>query len=224
MANAYKVKQDITIPRAVSSEEHDGQTTYDTESVNYGVGDYVLEESISPPVLERVQGGELDDFLESADRDEAENALRAGETYGTFVAEHSAEAFILDQYGHTVVPREQAVELSAAGAEAATEHMDKVKSDESDARALPGLPEDEVSEDQVPAERPPGIPIGDTLARAKGGGSGTARRARPGREAKETETTGAEQAPVQPSQQQSGAESAGPSTGRARPRGGQDKS
>ena len=166
MANAYKIKQDTTLPRAVSSEEHDGETTYQTESVTYAAGDYVLEENISPAFLE---AGDLDDFLESADRDEAEAALRAGAGYSTFVAEHSNEAFILDQYGHTVVPREQVVELAAAGVEPTNKAIEEAKSDDADQRDLPGLPEEEVDEDQVPAERPPGIPVGPALAESKGG-------------------------------------------------------
>jgi hypothetical protein len=170
MANAaYKVKQDITIPRAVSEEEHDGETTYTNESVNYGAGDYVLEENISPPVLERVQAGDLEDFLESADREEAESALRAGEGYGTFIAEHSAEAFILDQYGHTVVPREQVVEAASAGVEDAAKAAEEAKADDADARDLPGLPEEEVDEDQIPDERPPGITVGGARVEASGG-------------------------------------------------------
>lgn len=199
MANAaYKVTQDITIPRAVASEElADGTTVYQNESVNYGVGDYVLEENISPPVLEHVD--QLKDFLESVDRKEAENALRAGEGYGTFVAEHSAEAFILDQYGHTVVPREQVVELAAAGADAAKEAAEAAKEDDADKRDLPGLPEDEVDEDQVPAERPPGVALGEAAAQAKGGGGKAAARARP--QAAKSSGSGGGAAHARPAQQ-----------------------
>lgn len=165
MANAYRAKQDVTIPRAVSSEEHDGKTTYQTQSVTYAAGDYVLEEDISPPVLE---ADNLDDFLESADRDEAENALRGSADYGTFAAEHSNEAFILDQYGHTVVPREQVVALAAAGAEATAKAVEEATADDAAERDLPGVPEEEVDEDEVPAERPPGIAIGQAAAEAAG--------------------------------------------------------
>ena len=201
MANAYKVKQDITIPRAVASEEHDGKTYYQNESVTYGAGDYVLEEDISPEVLERVEG--MDDFLESADRDEAENALRAGAGYATLVAEHSNEAFILDQYGHTVVPREQVVELAAAGAEASAKASEEAKADGADERNLPGLPEEEVPEEQVPAERPPGIAIGQAAAEAAGAEPKKSGRAKPQAKAKSVETTGAAQAPVGGELQQS---------------------
>lgn len=176
MANAYKVKQDVTIPRAVASEEHDGQTYYQNQSVNYGVGDYVLEEDISPPVLE---AGGLDDFLESVDRSEAENALRAGQGYGTFIAEHSAEAFILDQYGHTVVPREQVVELASAGVEAFATASEEAKADGAADRDIKGLPEEEVPEDQVPAERPPGVAIGQAAAEAAGAEPKKSGRAKP---------------------------------------------
>jgi hypothetical protein len=147
MADAYKVKQDTTIPRAVSSEEVDGETTYQNESVNYGAGDYVLEEEISPPWLESLQSGDqMDEFLESVDRDEAEKA---------------------------------------------------------------------------PAERPPGLPLGEGLAASKGGGEGgdgehdaqvqaTARatRARPqttkpsDKQRKKQEEGAAAQAPVQPQSQE----------------------
>lgn len=200
MANAYKVKQDTTLPRAVASEEHEGKTYYQTESVTYAAGDYVLEEDISPPFLE---AGDLDDFLESADRDEAENALRAGAGYATFVAEHSNEAFILDQYGHTVVPREQVVELAAAGAEASAKASEEAKADGADERDLPGLPEEEVPEEQVPAERPPGIAIGQAAAEAAGAEPKKSGRAKPQAKAKSVETTGAAQAPVGGEHQQS---------------------
>ena len=175
MANAYRVKQDTTIPRVVASEERGDETYYQTESVTYGAGDYVLEEDISPQFLE----GDLDDFLESADREEAENALRAGAGYGVLIAEHSNEAFILDQYGHTVVPREQVVELAAAGAEAQKSAMEEAKSDDADERDLPGLPEEEVPEEQVPAERPPGVLIGQAAAEAAGAEPKKSGRAKP---------------------------------------------
>lgn len=184
MANAYKVKQDTTMPRAVASEEHDGETYYQTESVTYAAGDYVLEENIAPPFLE---AGNLDDFLESADREEAENALRAGQGYGTFIPEHSAEAFILDQYGHTVVPREQVVELAAAGNEAAAAAAEEAKADDADARDLPGLPEEEVPEEQVPAERPPGVAIGSAAAESKGAEPKKSGRAKPQAKAQSAE-------------------------------------
>lgn len=221
MANdAYLVKQDITLPRAISLQEElpDGTKVYNEESINYGAGDYVLSENVSPSVMEMVTGGELGDFLEPADRDEAEAAMREG-TFGTFIAEHSAEAYILDQYGHTVVPREQAVEVSAAGNEGASAFMEKVKGDELDVRDLPGLPEDEVPEDQVPAERPPGVQVGEALAEAAGSGEAppappsppTARRARRTRPGAKPETTGAEQAPVQPPSSGGGARQRPPS-------------
>lgn len=178
---AYKVKQDVSIPRAVRQidELPDGTKTYETEGRTYAAGDYVLEEDISPDVLERLQeSGQMDDFLESASREDAENAMRVG-SYGTFIAEHSAEAYILDQYGHTVVPRDQVVELAAAGAEDEASAMEEAKSDGADERDLPGLPEDEVDEENVPAEMPPGILIGEARAESKGGGGQAKTRARP---------------------------------------------
>lgn len=216
MADAYKVKQDISLPRAVREVDElpDGTKVYETEGHNYGVGSYVLEEDISPDVLERLQeSGKLDDFLESVGRDEAEAAMRAQAGYGTFVAQHSAEAFILDQYGHTVVPREQAVELAAAGSDAVSEAVEEAKQDDADKRNLPGLPEEEVDEEQVPAEMPPGIPVGEAAAEAKGAGKRKA-RTRPG--GQQVQATG----PTPPTAQQTpGTDPTSPHTGaRARPR------
>jgi hypothetical protein len=181
-SDAYKVKQDVSIPRAVRQVDElpDGTKTYETEGRTYAVGDYVLSEDISPPILERVEAGELDDFLEAASLEDAEAAMRAQAGYGTFAAEHSMEAYILDQYGHTVVPREQMVELAAAGNEASAEAAEEAKADGADERDLPGLPEDEVDEENLPDERPPGIAVGEALAESKGGGSDKPKtRARP---------------------------------------------
>jgi hypothetical protein len=193
---AYKVKQDISIPRPVrESELPDGTKVEETEGRTYGVGDYVLEEDISSAVKDRIESGDLDDFLESVGREEAEEAMK-GVGYGTFIAQHSAEAFVLDQYGHTVVPREQVVELASAGAEEVSQRIEEAKEDDADERNVPGLPEEEVDEEQAPAELPPGVSVGAAKAEAQGGSKRSGKRARPQSHAKTP--VGAQQAGTDP--------------------------
>ena len=196
MADAYKVKQDITIPRAVRPLEElpDGTVTYETEGRNYPAGSYVLADNISPPVRERIENGELDGFLEEASGDEAEAAQRLGERaefYSTFIPEHEVEAYQMSLYGHEIVPRNQVLELRAAGAEQASTNLEDAKSAGLDERPaldpevhpsnpeLPSLAEvsrgeaenvPDGGEVEIPPglEFPPGLPVGDDLAAAEG--------------------------------------------------------
>jgi len=156
MADAYKVKQDVAIPRAIreADEFADGTVVYETVGHNYPAGSYVLAEEISPDVRERVENGELDHLLEEVDREEAEE-YRASEAYagqyGTFVPEHSAEDTILNEYGHETVPRDEVLELQSAGADEAREALEAAKEDDADARPnlsapfTPGPKDDEVA-------------------------------------------------------------------------------
>ena len=197
MADAYKVKQDITIPRAVRPLEElpDGTVTYETEGRNYPEGSYVLASNISPPVLERVEGGELDDYLEEASGDEAEAAAALAERaefFSTFIPEHEVEAYLMASYGHVTVPRNQVLELRSAGADQAATNLDEAKSAGRDVRPAldpevhPSNPElppladvsrgeaenvpSDGGEVEIPPglEFPPGLPVGDDLAAAEG--------------------------------------------------------
>ena len=132
MADAYKVKQDITIPRAIRPLEElpDGTVTYETEGRNYPAGSYVLADNISPPVRERVENGELDAYLEEASGEDAEAATALAERaefYSTFIPEHEVEAYQMAAYGHETVPRNQVLELRAAGAEQAGANLEAAK-------------------------------------------------------------------------------------------------
>ncbi len=192
----YKVKEDVTLQRAVSElppRFSDGPPRYQTEGRNYPVGSYALASNISPPLLERIEDGELDRFLEPVDGEEAEAALSLGDSealFGTFIPEHEVEAYLLNRYGHATVPRDQVLELKSAGAEAAAVNVQEALDNEPPAEENP-LPNftDEVpsladvsrgdvdpgpidtEHIEVPGdlEQPPGLPVGEQLAGAEGG-------------------------------------------------------
>jgi hypothetical protein len=191
MADAYKVKADVSFPKPIRKVDEliDGQEVYEATGVNYAAGSYLLENDLLPRDRERAANGELDHLLEAVDRSEAEDALRVSmvET-GTFIPEHEAERVIFEEYGHEVVPRDQVLELKSAGAEAAKEALEAAKEDDADQR--PGLTDPEVShfhdesgkgqvalpqesehvpeENLVGVEQTPGVPVGPDKAAAEG--------------------------------------------------------
>lgn len=147
MAEAYKLKRDASIPRAIREVEElaGGEVLYETEGINYREGDYVLAEEISPPIRERIENGELDSVLEEASKDDALAARRAGEQqarFGLFTPEHETEAEALESYGHETISRDVAIEQNAAGADAAKEALEAGKEDGRDKR--PNLTSPEV--------------------------------------------------------------------------------
>lgn len=189
-ADAYKVLADTTIPRALRHVEDDEivGSVYETEGINYPAGSYVLARDIDPNTLRQVEAGEKDHLLEAVSGEEAEAAFAEAERAGrfsTFIPEHENEAHIQQQYGHTVIPRQQEIELRSQGAEAVAAAQEELKSDGADER--PGLTAAEVpslveasNEGKVVAadaepvavpagtEQPPGIPVGADLAASRG--------------------------------------------------------
>lgn len=153
-AGAYRVLQDISIPRALREVETlaGGEKVYEQEGHTYGVGDYVLAKNISPPVLERVENGELDEFLEPASVEEADAAVR-GLDYSTYTPEHSAEREALVEYGHEVIERDEQLENNAVNAEYFAEAQKEAKADGADERpnlTAPEVPDLNSGEDIVP--------------------------------------------------------------------------
>lgn len=196
-SKVYKVKKDISLPRAVSliGETPEGKPRYQTEGRNYPAGSYALQENISPTVQERVNNGDLDDFLEEVSGNEA-NAVRElgndDQFFGTYIPEHEVESYYFRNYGHTVVPRDQVIEMKAAGSDAAAENLANAKEDGADEREMLPRYADEVpslaevsrgeeeavvpldsdhvdTEDLAGVEQPPGLPVGDDLVAAEGG-------------------------------------------------------
>jgi hypothetical protein len=197
MADAYRAKQDTSLPRAVrllDEDEIQGKI-YQTVGVAYRAGDYILAENISPPLRESIENGDLDDLLEPADRKEAEAALSEDPAKGLFIPEHEAERYAMLQYGHRVVEKDQVLELKSAGADGAREALEAAKDDGLDERpqiteqksfvevpaladasreqkaAVPEHDNEPVDEEELEArgvEQPPGQPVGRTLARAEG--------------------------------------------------------
>ncbi len=190
MADAYKVKADTSLPRAIreASELADGTKVYETEGRNYAAGSYVLASDLHPRDRERAANGDLDHLLEASTVEEAEAAQNA-EQYGVFIPEHEAESVVLNEYGHEIVPRDQVLELKSAGADAASTVLEKAKSEGLDERpnltaaevpslaavsrgdALAVVPEDSqhvAEEDLVGVEQPPGVPVGADKAAAEG--------------------------------------------------------
>lgn len=201
MADAYKLKADVSLPRAIREIEElaDGTKVYETVGVNYVAGTYVLAESIAPFVREKADNGELDHLLEAVSVDEAKGALDFVEV-SAFIAEHEAEAVVLEDAGHEVVPREQLLELLSAGSGDAKSALEAGKEDGKDERPalsaseVPSLAEvsadgklnvatgqEKVDEQKLSdqgVEQSPGIPVGEVKELAEGG-SPAAKRGRP---------------------------------------------
>lgn len=208
MADAYKLIADGTFPEVIRTVVNvEGVEINETVGRTYNAGDYVLAEHLTPRDRERAENGELDHLLEAADRGEAEAALSAVDR-GTFIAEHEAERYILKDAGHSVVEKDQVLELRSAGAEAAQDALAASKSSGAYERNITEKPAEKVSEAQVEksgVELPPGLPVGPTLAKAGGAdpdevdaavekSSAPKRRRRPGTE------------PSQPNEPKSGQE------------------
>lgn len=136
----YKVKKDISIPKATRALDQDvhGNVRYQNEGRNYVGGvSVVSSEDISPPVLERVESGEFDEFLEKVSGDELDALLATDPEKSTFIPEHEAENVVLKEYGHETLGKDEALEANAAGAEAAKEALEAGREDGFDER--PGL-------------------------------------------------------------------------------------
>lgn len=132
MAEAYKVKQDVSLPRAIrplydDSVARQGTELYQTEGRSYRVGEYVLAEDITPPLRKMAADGELDHLLEPVDYDEAVEVLRTQSRYGrvrSFTPEHATEAHALKLGGHEVVETElETVVSEDAGPDPSTEQV-----------------------------------------------------------------------------------------------------
>lgn len=140
MADAYKVVEDISIPRALrllSEDEIEGKT-YETVGVNYPEGSFVLEDEITPPLREKAAEDGFDGRLEPiTDTGEVEEARRFAERrgrFGVFVPEHETEREALLQAGHDVVSKQDTLELLSAGADEAKEAIEQSREDDFDAR------------------------------------------------------------------------------------------
>ena len=191
MADAYKVKADVSFPKPIRKADEliDGQEIYESLGVNYSAGSYLLATDLLPKDRERAENGDLDNLLESVDLKEAQEAMSVSmvET-GTFIPEHEAERVIFEQYGHEVVPRDQVLELKSAGADAAKDALEAAKSDGADERpgitdpevmsfqsesgegqvALPAESEHVAEENLVGVEQAPGVSVGPDKAAAEG--------------------------------------------------------
>lgn len=156
MAEAYKVKADVSLPKAVrplfdGSVAKDGLELYQTEGRNYAAGDYVLAEDITPPLRKKAEAGELDHVLEPVDVNEATEVLaelRRASMVSSFVPEHATEAHALEFGGHDVeksdsgeslvsdVPVDKSSEQVLAGAEdVAVEDTTEAKSHASEPKS-----------------------------------------------------------------------------------------
>jgi hypothetical protein len=179
MAEAYKVKQDVSLPRAIrelydDSQNRGGQVFYQTEGRSYSAGDYVLAEDITPPLRKKAEDGDLDHLLEPVDVEEARevlDGLRRSAHVGSFVAEHAVEAHAMELAGHEVempgagteqvlsdVPVDQSTEQVTAGAEEVpvedlTEVRSQTDSPKGEAQAEKSLPKKRVSSSKKAASK-----------------------------------------------------------------------
>lgn len=139
MADAYKIKQDVTLPRAIAKLERtdmDGNPLYEHTGVLYAEGDYVRASDISPALSDGIENGDFDAFLEgvSGDELEAAEASLAGAGYSQFAPEHEVERVALLNYGHDVLSKQQVLDANSAGADAAKATLEAAKEDGADER------------------------------------------------------------------------------------------
>jgi hypothetical protein len=129
MAKYYQARQDVSIPRVVSTTGEGDDATHETEGVNYNAGSMVRAEDMTPRDRKRAESGELEHLLIPLDEDQARQLAAGGEEpeFGVFIAEHEAEAHALEAYGHQVVPADQALEAASASAEHARAYQEAVK-------------------------------------------------------------------------------------------------
>lgn len=137
---AYRLKADATFhePLRVAGERADGSTIYEVLPTSYNAGDVVFPEEMTPVQREAAKNGDLDHLIEGkVSRDEALDERAVGEyntQFETFVPEHEQEAVALKDAGHEVIGKEAVLEANSAGAEAARDHLEEVKSEGLDER------------------------------------------------------------------------------------------
>jgi hypothetical protein len=191
MADAYKLKQDASLPRVLRYvKAADGSDIEETTGQAYAKGDYVLASAMTDRDRERAENGDLDHILEESTVEEAQQAWAEAGAAGVFIPEHEVERYALLDAGHVVVERDQVLELRAAGAEAFAEAFEasgaagdpspgvteqasfqEVSSINSPDPVLPTETPEPLSAEVVEksgVEQPPGIPVGPTLAKAEG--------------------------------------------------------
>jgi hypothetical protein len=123
-AEAYRVLQDTSLPIPVrTAVTTEGVEIQETRGQAYGAGDYVLHDELTARDQERVESGDLDDYLEGVDLQEALDGRQANDT-GLFIPEHEVERYALLDAGHRVIERDQVLDLRAAGADAAREFLE----------------------------------------------------------------------------------------------------
>lgn len=139
-AEAYRVKADLSLARAIRKldEDADGNTIYSKVGVSYVAGSVVYANEISPDTRERIENGQhpaqlLEEISAEEAREEREENAVAGQ-FSTFIPEHGQESRILKQYGHEVVPRDQVLEMQSEGADDAREALEEAKEDGRDER------------------------------------------------------------------------------------------
>lgn len=141
MADAYKVLQDTSFPRPLrTAVTLEGVELQETTGQAYAAGDYLFHDELSFRDQQRVEDGELDDFLEAVSAEEAATARQALDT-GLFIPEHEAERYALLEAGHRVIEKDQVLELRAAGNEAYAAALAESKKGPNDAN--PGITEQE---------------------------------------------------------------------------------
>ena len=187
MADAYRLKADASFHQPLNTD--DEGNAIEVIGRTYNEGDFILASDMTKHAQERAESGELDHLLEAVSTEEAESGQEAREP--ALIAEHEAERVVFGDAGKTVVPRDQVIELAAAGAEGAKAAQEAAKSEGVDERPaitaseVPSLaaveqgeselgvvPQDSepVNEERLEGiEQPPGLPIGDTLRAARGG-------------------------------------------------------
>lgn len=190
MADAYKLKRDAALPRVVRySKAADGSDVEETTGQAYAAGDFVLASDLSSRDRERAENGELDHLLEKSSVEEAQKAWAETDS-SVFIPEHEAERYAFLDAGHTIVERDQVLELRSAGSESFAEafqasgagadpspqiteqaSFQEVSSVNAPEPVLPTNPSERLSDEVVEmsgVEQPPGIPVGPSLAKAEG--------------------------------------------------------
>jgi hypothetical protein len=135
---AYKVLQDTSLPRPIrTSTTTDGVEVEEVTGQAYAAGDYVYASELSAEGRQRIEDGELDDFLEKSPRGGRDGAPPSRPVCSSRSTRSSGTR--CSTQGHRVIEKDQVLDLRAAGADAAREFLEASKEGPNDAN--PGITE-----------------------------------------------------------------------------------
>lgn len=132
-SDIYKALKDVSIPKAtaVLGEDVEGNTVYQTEGRTYGEGDPIFAKDITPPILKKIENGELDHILEPATEDDFEDYALA-----PVAPEHELERLAFEEKGRETLTPEEIIEANTYRLDEDREAQEEAKESGADKRNL----------------------------------------------------------------------------------------